>query len=323
MNIIIGVINSKYKMTISGKILTGSLLLFFISCKVQKNGEETDIRPHSDVLVTYPVIKDAEVIEEFQGITRYIQTIEIRAHVTGIISEVNVSLADKVIAKLPLFEIKPRETSLLESSDIKSEFIKSVTDTVFAFSPGIINQINVQPGDFVQEGDLLASCVNQNSLRVVVSVPLEMDVTKIQHQPCSVLFPDNKIFTGSIGPGLPSVNETDQTNAFLIKLDGNPLISENIHVKVNIKTSKISEGVFLPVDAVYGNEEQNRFWVLKINNDSIAVRVPVIKGIKIDSFVQVLGVDINTSDRIIYKGGYALSDSALVNIITPNSSMPL
>jgi hypothetical protein len=306
--------------TITGiiKFFIGALLLSLSGCKIQNREDESIIKPRSDVMVTCPVIKDAEFIEEFQGITRYIQTIEIRAHVTGIISKVNVSLADKISAKQSLFEIKPRETSLLESAHFSNEFIRSAADTVFAYSPGIINQISVQPGDFVQEGDLLASCVDQNSLRVVVSVPLEIDIAKIENQSCSILFPNGKILSGIIGARLPSANETDQTNAFLIKPDKIFFVPENIHVKVMVKTGNVENGVFLPFGAIYGNEEQSRFWIIKIYNDSIAIRLPVEKGIKVDSLIQVLGKGVSISDRFIYKGGYALSDSALVNIITPD-----
>lgn len=318
MNIITGVINIKHKTNLIYKILTGALLLFITGCKVQNRNNEAVIKPRSNVMVTCPVIKDAEFIEEFQGITRYIQTIEIRAHVTGIVSEVNVLLADKISAKQPLFEIKSRETSLLESTHLNSEFIKSAADTVFAYSSGIVNQINVQPGDFVQEGDLLGSFVDHYSLRIVVSVPLEIDISKIENQPCSILFPDGKMLPGIIGASLPSANEANQTNAFLVKPGKNFPVPENIHVKVMVKTGKVKEGVFLPSGAVYGNEEQSRFWVIKIRNDSIAVRVPVKKGIWVDSLVQVIGTGINISDRFVYKGGYALSDSALVNIVTPD-----
>jgi hypothetical protein len=318
MNTITGVINIKHKINLIYKILTVALILFITGCKVQNRDDEAVIKPRSDVMVTRPVIKDAEFIEEFQGITRYIQTIEIRAHVTGIISKVNVSLAEKISVKQPLFEIKSRETSLLESTHLSSEFIKSAASIVFSYSSGIVSQINVQPGDFVQEGDLLASCVDRHSLRVVVSVPLEMDISKIENQHCSILFPDGKLLSGIVGASLPSANETNQTNALLVTPGKNFPVSENIHVKVIVKTGKVKEGVFLPSGAVYGNEEQSRFWIIKIRNDSIAVRVPVKKGIKVDSLVQVTGTGINISDRFVYKGGYALSDSALVNIITPD-----
>lgn len=297
------------------KISVCSILLLF-GCQLQNQQDETVIKPHSDVTVVSPVVKDAAITEEFQGITRYIQRIEIRAHVTGIISKVNVALAEKISPGEPLFEIKPRETSLLESTRLASDFIRSAADTVFAFSTGIINQINVQQGDFVQEGDLLASCFERQSLRIVVSVPLETDVAKIDDKPCMILFPDGKMVTGIIGSSLPVANETDQTSEFLIKPDQYFQVPENIRVKVRVKTGTLQNGIFLPSAAVYGNEEQSRFWVYKISNDSMAIRVSVNKGITVDSILQIKGTGIDLNDRYVLNGGYGLPDSALVNIIS-------
>lgn len=297
------------------KISVCSILLL-CGCQLQNQQDETVIKPHSDVTVVSPVVKDAAIIKEFQGITRYIQRIEIRAHVTGIISKVNVTLAERISPGKMLFEIKPRETSLLESTRLASDFIRSAADTVFAFSTGIVNQINVQQGDFVQEGDLLASCLDRQSLRIIVSVPLETDVAEIDDKPCTIIFPDGKLMTGIIGSSLPVANETDQTSEFLIKPDIYYPVPENIRVKVRVKTGILQNGIFLPSEAVYGNEEQSRFWIYKISNDSMVIRVSVVKGITADSMLQILGTGIGLNDMYVLDGGYGLPDSALINIIS-------
>jgi hypothetical protein len=291
------------------------LLMLVAGCRARNSETESEIVPYSDVQVTHPVIRDATITSEFQGITRYTQTIEIRAHVTGIITKVHISLSDKVSSKQVLFEIRPREASVLESLNITNKYIKSAADTVHAFSSGIVNQIAVQPGDFVQEGDLLATCVDQNSLRAVVYIPLEMNIVSMHNLSCSVLLPDGKTLSGIIGAALPAANEADQTNAFLVKLSESNALPENIHVKVLVKTGTVKQGLFVPYTALYGNEELSRFWVLKIMDDSMAVRIPVEKGITVDTLVQITGSDINTSDPIVYQGGYALPDSSFVTIV--------
>jgi multidrug efflux pump subunit AcrA (membrane-fusion protein) len=317
MNTITGINSIRQKISLMLRF-SGAVFFFLIACRTQNIDKEAGIVSRSDVMVTHPVIKDVGVFEEFQGVTRYMQTIGIRAHVTGIISKVNVSLSDRISAKQCLFEIKPHEAFLLESSNVNNEFIISSTDSVFAYISGIVNQINVQPGDFVQESDLLASCVDQHSLRVIVSVPLETEVMKVQNKPCTALFPDGSILSGTIGTILPTANETSQTNAFYALFEGMSSIPENIHVKVKVLTGSVKDGIFLPTGAVYGNEEQSLFWVLKIKDDTIALRVPVQKGIKDVGLVQVSGTGINISDRFVYDGGYAISDSALVNIVASN-----
>jgi multidrug efflux pump subunit AcrA (membrane-fusion protein) len=315
MNTITGTIKVQHIPGFIIKYSSAVIFLLFIACKSNTDEGEGEIKPRSDVMVTNPVIKNATIIEEFQGVTRYIQTIEIKAHFSGIVTKVNCKLSDKISTNQALFEIKPREASVLEKTNKGNRLLQTSGDTVFAFSSGIVNQINVQPGDFVQEGDLLATCVEQNSLRVVVYIPLEKDITKIQNQSCKVLFPNGKEISGTIGASLPSANETDQTSAFLVQLKGITTPAENIHVKIKVDAGKIDKGMFVPKSAVYSNEEQSRFWILKIQNDSLAIQVPIEKGIIGDSLVQILNSEIKSSDRIVFKGGYGLSDSALVKPI--------
>jgi hypothetical protein len=69
----------------------------------------------------------------------------------------------------------------------------------------------------------------------------------------------------------------------------------------------------LPLAAIQTNETQTEFWVMKLLNDSLAVRVPVTVGLQNDSLKEVItGVTIH--DRIITEGGFGLGDSSLVGI---------
>ncbi len=314
MNTITGII--KNRLQLINHIAGFCLLLLLTFCSGKNHGDGTEIIPKSDVQIIHPIINDADVTVDFQGTTRYIQTIQIRAHVTGIISKSFISISDKVSAEQAMFVIKPREATLIESLPVENKFLHSATDTVISFTSGIINQVNVQPGDYVQEGDLLATCVDNQSLRVIVFIPLEMDISELKNKECKVIFPNGKSIIGLIGASLPAANDDDQTNAYLVKLANSQNISENVHVKVNVSMDKVSKGLFVPASAVYSNEELTRHWVLKVANDTLAIRMPIEEGLKKDSQVQIIGKGIDVSDRIVYKGGYALTDSALINIVS-------
>ena len=62
------------------------------------------------------------------------------------------------------------------------------------------------------------------------------------------------------------------------------------------------------------NEKQTDFWLMKIEHDSIAVRVPIEKGIENDSVIEILSAHVNLHDLIISEGAYGLPDSSLVKI---------
>ena len=278
---------------------------------------ESEVVNHSDVYIIHPVKKDTSVFQDFQGITQFTQHLQIRAQSTGIVAKSFIAVSHRIEIKKPLFIIKSREAALLNSVSGSDNILSKVADTVFAFSPGIVDQVTVQPGDFVQEGDLLATCVSQQSMRVVVSIPLEEDVTHFQNTVCSILFPDGKILKGTIGAGLPVASNNDQTNQFLVYPESVYGLSENIHVRVRVKKLDIEGGIFVPKSSVYTNEELTKYWILKVVHDSIAVKVPVMPGIDLDSLVQLKNNTVRLTDAIVLKGGYALPDSSIVNVLQP------
>jgi hypothetical protein len=58
----------------------------------------------------------------------------------------------------------------------------------------------------------------------------------------------------------------------------------------------------------------DNFWVMKLINDSTAVRVPVTKGISSDDIIEIVSPLFNLTDRIINSGQYGLADTAFVTI---------
>jgi hypothetical protein len=86
-----------------------------------------------------------------------------------------------------------------------------------------------------------------------------------------------------------------------------------MNVLVRIPMKQKLNTLCLPLDAIQTNETQTEFWVMKLVNDSLAVRVPVTVGLQNDSLKEVItGVTIH--DRIITQGAYGLGDSSLVGI---------
>jgi hypothetical protein len=55
------------------------------------------------------------------------------------------------------------------------------------------------------------------------------------------------------------------------------------------------------------------FWVMKLINDSTAIKIPVTIGNKNSEVIEVLSPQFNLSDKIIKKGNYGLPDTALVS----------
>ncbi len=74
----------------------------------------------------------------------------------------------------------------------------------------------------------------------------------------------------------------------------------------------------LPKAAVLANEEQSEFWVMKLINDSTAIKVPICKGIETSEKVEILKPSFYKTDRILLSGNYGLPDTARVIIQQEN-----
>ena len=62
------------------------------------------------------------------------------------------------------------------------------------------------------------------------------------------------------------------------------------------------------------DETQSAFWVMKLINDSIAVRTEFEKGLETNKWAQVVSGNIASGDRVIISGNFGLADTALIHI---------
>jgi hypothetical protein len=72
--------------------------------------------------------------------------------------------------------------------------------------------------------------------------------------------------------------------------------------------------MILPKEAILTNETQDKFWIMKVIADSLALKIPVVKGLENDGEVEIIKPALKLTDIIIQKGAYGLSDSTKVKI---------
>ncbi len=70
----------------------------------------------------------------------------------------------------------------------------------------------------------------------------------------------------------------------------------------------------MPKEAVLGNETQTEFWIMKVINDSTAIRINIRKGYENNNEIEIIEPGFLESDRIILSGNYGLSDTAGISI---------
>lgn len=315
MNIITGTINP-------GRIAKLGILLFLIiavACTSTTQNQKTETTTKSDVKIISPATKNVEQSATYKGTTRYLQTNTFRSPVSGIVKAVKCQIAGIISNRQPLFIIQPMEAAALQKSNFNDQDFDLFQDTIYSPLTGTINKLNVQVGDYVQIGDVLANCIRTNSLRILIDVPTEQLSNIRTGMNCTILLPGGQKTEGHVIGQWPSATGQNQTQPFIVKPLKTINLSENINLSVQFKTGELTNALLIPKNALQGNEMQTSFWVVKLVNDTTCIKIPVTKGLETDSLVQLVNSGLSNKDRLVSEGGYGLPDTATVRIIKNES----
>lgn len=259
-----------------------------------------------------------------QSLTNYLQLnantifqkkVVVRANITGYIIAMPWKAGDRITAGSIFCSIKTKEQDALKNLSQREPSLKQFQESIKikTNAAGFITAVNYLAGDFVNEGDILATITEPSSLVLAVNVPYEYHQFVYNGRSCQVQLPDGKIINAAITLSIPVIDAVSQTQQYLIRLPGNQPLPENMNVIVRIPMKQKINAVCLPLEAIQTNETQDEFWVMKLSGDSMALRVPVTVGTQNDSLKEVI-TGISLSDKIIIQGGFGLADSALVHV---------
>lgn len=284
----------------------------FFSCK-NRASEEQQLMPVVSVKVSQLTSGDIEDDVTFSGTTVYLKKDPVVSPIAGYIKKVEVKFGDEVNKNQPLFEIQTREGKALQGDSNTDDF---GTIKVTASSDGFINDIAIsEPGVYVAEGSELCSIINNKDLMIRVNVPYEYNNIVTVGRRCTISIADNTVISGLVTRVLPVVDGVSQTQAVLISPQGGRPLPENLNVIVKFVSEKHRQTFLVPKSALMTDEVQSEFWIMRIENDSIAVTIPVTRGIENDSIVEVLSPQLDINDMIIYEGAYGLPDSTVIEIV--------
>ena len=311
--------NKKILINIKETFLFSLLLIIpimFISCGGNEENNTNDVSSGTPVTITHPFKTNLSDYIELNGNTAFLTKEIVRATFQGFISKVYKNIGDSIKPGEDLFQIKTMESAATDSLNI-SFGNKQFKGTVIlkAQSNGVLTELNYHQGDFVSNGELLAIISNPSSLRIKLNVPYE-DVLKVKiGTNCEVNLPDGIAVPGTIEKNVPAVNPVTQTQIYFIKLKQSQNIPDSLNVIVKIPNKSFINTTVLPKSSLVTNVTEDIFWIMKLVNDTTAIRVNIKKGIENDSMAQILSPRLNTSDRIILTGAYGLPDTAKVEIV--------
>lgn len=280
---------------------------------VTSEEESTVITPVTIVSIAYKPV--TETID-LPAVTTFINKSTVRSTTTGTVENISIVLGENVKKDQILYTVKTLEASAINNSlngDSTLSFKGRINIT--AQSDGVISSVSRQKGDFVQEGDELAVISEQSSLVFILDTPFEFVKYVEQNRNCKIQLPDNQVINGNITGRLPEMDAQAQTVRYMIRPIFTGQLPANLNAIVNIVVSSRLKAAVLPKSAVLGNETMTEFWVMKLINDTTAIKVPVRKGYENSEEVEITSPEFLQSDRIILTGSYGLPDTARVIIM--------
>ena len=295
----------------------GVLTLLMASCKGTNNNAPAPKKAAIEIKTAMVEVRSIREYQDFNGVTQYQKKERLRADITGYISSLPFERGDRVQRGATFATVRTKEqNALAEAVKIDSslaQFAKPLP--IITNATGIITQLNVVKGDYVAEGDILAVIAQPKTLVVRVNVPFSDKNGVEVGTPCQVMVPNQKadVINTEITSRLPMIDSVNQTQTFLIALPDQQL-PERLNVQVRTVLRQDSTALSIPHDALQTNELMTDFWVMKVFNDTLAVKEEVLPLLQNDSVVQINSTKVKRGDRVVTEGSYQMQDSTRVKI---------
>jgi multidrug efflux pump subunit AcrA (membrane-fusion protein) len=300
------------------------ILAFFslaISCKPKAAaGDEDSVDPAdvvTPVTVAHPEKGNMSETVQVNAVSSFLLKTYAKSITNGYLDAVNVHPGQYVTKGEVLFVIKTKEAQALGNLVNKLDTSLHFEGTVSIKAPGngYITQLTYTAGNYVQDGEQLAEITDTKSFVFILDLPYELKPYVQLGSSLQLHLPDSSVLAGVVQSTLPIVDSVAQTQRFIIKVNTDKNIPANLIAKVSITKSQKINAVSLPKTAVLSDEVQSNFWVMKMINDSTAVKVPITKGLEGKESVEIVSPPLKDSDNILVTGNYGLADTAKVKVV--------
>jgi biotin carboxyl carrier protein len=271
---------------------------------------------HPGIPVTVTSIHTGPMVNyiELSATSEFLYKAAIKAPATGYVDDNLVNQGDAVKENQTLFTIRTKEAAAIIHDTLSNINFTGIV-SVKAATAGLITSIEHPKGDYVAEGDQLCQVAITESFVFILDVPFELSGFIRLHSPCQIILPDSQSIKGIIKTKFPSMSVDSQTERFIVKLAEFKSLPENLTGKIRIVKESVESAISLPKSCILTDETMQQFWVMKLINDSVSVKVPVITGITDGEYVQVIRPVFSPSDLFLASGNYGLGDTISVKVI--------
>jgi multidrug efflux pump subunit AcrA (membrane-fusion protein) len=298
-------------------------LLLFSSCKTKDTTDsEQPAEVRVPVTVTSVSFEPLQQYIDLNATSTFLQQNFVKSNLNGYIQKANVKFGDYVHRGQVLFVLKTKEAEAIGNSvnKLDSGFKFSGVNTVHADASGYVVLINHQAGDYVQDGEQLAVINDSRSFVFVMNVPYEYKQYISTGKQVQLTLPDGEKFWATVKPSLPMMDSASQTQAVSLSVNAPHPIPMNLVAKVRLIKESKTAAQTLDKKAVLSDETQKDFWVMKMINDSTAIKVPVKTGMESGDKVEIISPEFQPKDKILLTGNYGLNDTVTV-IVQKDSTL--
>jgi hypothetical protein len=290
-------------------------LIFLISCGKPDGVKSETESKGIEVAECSPVKKNIFEYVSLNANTIFQKQEILRATFQGFIDKTYKNIGDKIKQNDLMFLIKTKEADAVNDSQTNlSDKQFSGLIQIFARTDGVLSELDHQTGDYVVDGEQLALLVDPLSLRIMLEVPFQYSKSVSANNAFSILLPDGKEYTAHITKRVPSIDPVNQTQKYILEMNSKVELPANLNVIVKIPVKSSMNAFVLPKSSVMSNETQTEFWVMKIVNNNLAMKVNIKKGIENDNLVQIIDPQFSLNERFISEGAFGLPDTAKILI---------
>ncbi|QOR75306.1 MAG: HlyD family efflux transporter periplasmic adaptor subunit [Thermoflavifilum sp.] len=295
-------------------------VLLMMSCHASTEDDAADTEGEVVVPVQVAPVQTGSIADQItlNAVATYLKKNSLKANVTGYVLAVYATPGMPVKKGQALFILQTKEARAVSGlADSITENLLPLNGrvTIRASQDGFVSQVYHQVGDYVPDGEPLCDISDQSSFVFLLQVPFEWSDQLHPGENCMLILPDSSRLQARIAYRMPMVDPAAQTQQYVLNVPGRKNLPENLIARAVLTVRVFHQTRLIPKSAVLTNEEQNQFWVMRLVNDSLAVKTPITPGITQDSVVQVLSSTLAPGDRVVTAGNYGLPDTAHIRIM--------
>jgi len=282
--------------------------------------DEPAVKPRA--LVTIGTVQTDTLTDvlRLSAVSAYAAKDPLRATTTGYVLQPSPVVGQQVRAGQTVFTIQTKESKVLHLDQLTGDPRLKFSGIIRIKSPrtGVLATVDKLAGDYVQDGEQLGMTYDKSRFGFILDVP----VTQLRYvhtgQNCRIFLPDGRVLNGRVAEVLATADVSIQTQRYTIRPVGAvPELPENLAVQVEIDRTAPHLARTLPRSAVLTDETQTQFWVMRLLNDSTAVKVPVTVGVQEKENVEIKSPRFSPNDKILLSGNFGLDDTAAVKVTRP------